>query len=196
MRKGYPLLYRDGEVIFEENSVGKDIYMIESGEVEISHRIDRDKKRIVLLRGGDFFGEMAPITKTVRSATATAAGDVYLVSFSMEEMLERIQADPEFMLAVLRKLMNRLRATTSALGLGPSAPNTYLSAEALEENSRPAEEPLTDAEEDEGISKESYQKLQKTVSYLEQEIQQKDKEMESLQEQLDKRWWSRRKSGN
>ena len=109
------LFYKDGEVIFAENSPGKEIYIIESGKVEISQRLDGTKTPIVVLEKGAFFGEMAPITNTLRSATATAIENVFLTSFSMEEMIERMRIDDVFMVTVLQRLISRLRNTTSRL---------------------------------------------------------------------------------
>ena len=199
MRRLYPLLYKDGVVIFEEDSTDKEIYMIESGKVEISYRAEGEKKRIVLLEKGDFFGEMAPITGTVRSATATAVEDTYLVSFTMEEMFDRMEGDREFMFTVLWTLISRLRETTSALRSLPF--RTHYPERTSAESSTPEERHLADIGEEEGIPKESYQRLQKTVIYLEEqiqekdkEIQEKDKEIESLRSQLEKRRWFKRKS--
>jgi CRP-like cAMP-binding protein len=190
MRKRYPLLYRDGEVVFEENSSGKEIYMIENGKVEIGYRLDRERRRIVLLEKGDFFGEMAPITGTVRSATAVAVGDTYLSSFTMEEMFDYIQTDREFMLLVLRKLISRLRETTFAMRALTSSTGQLEGA--MAESSVSEELPPIDFGEEERISKESYRRLEKTISYLEEQIHEKDREIESLQSQLEKRKWFRR----
>ena len=183
MRRGYSLLYKDNEVIFEENATGKDIYIIESGKVEISKRIDNDKTQIALLEKGDFFGEMEPVTGTVRSATATAVGDTYLVPLTMEEMLDHMQADPDFMLSVLRRLMNRLRNTTSELR--DMTLQMYGLDRPLVEKRLPEKTPLADIAEDAVIAKESNRRLQKTVDLLEQQIQEKDKQIEEMRERME-----------
>lgn len=193
MRRGYSLLYKDGAVIFEENSSDKEIYIIESGKVEISKRIDGDEVRIAQLEKGEFFGEMAPITGAIRSATATAVGDTYLVPLTMEEMLDRIQTDPEFMLSVLRRLMNRLRNTTSELR--DLTLKMYGLDRPLVEKSLPVKTPLADVAKDAVIARESNQKLQKTVDHLEQQIQEKDKQIEEMRKQIEqsqRRNWLKR----
>jgi len=193
MRRGYSLLYKDGEVIFEENSSDKEIYIIESGKVEISKRIDGDKVRIARLEKGEFFGEMAPITGVIRSATATAVGDTYLVPFTMGEMLDRIQTDTEFMLSVLRRLMNRLRNTTSELR--DLTLKMYRPDRPLVEKSLPVKTPLADVAEDAVITRESNLRLQKTVDRLEQQIQEKDKQIEEMRKQIEqsqRRNWFKR----
>jgi CRP-like cAMP-binding protein len=107
--------YEDGEIIFEEDSVGDEMYIIESGMVEISQRIDGRKTTIAVLGKGDFFGEMAMFTSAPRSATATAIGKTMLMSFSMEEILQRIQTNVQFAITLFQTLVNRLRSTTSTL---------------------------------------------------------------------------------
>lgn len=109
------LYYEDGEVIFEEDSVGKEFYIIEDGKVEISQRIDGRKIAIAVFGTGDFFGEMAVITDAPRSATATAVGKTTLLSLSTERILQRMQADPQFTVNLFQTLVTRLRSTTSTL---------------------------------------------------------------------------------
>jgi len=107
--------YDDGEVIFEEDSIGDEMYIIQSGMVEISQRIDGRKTTIAVLGKGDFFGEMAMFTGEPRSATAAAVGKTILMSFSMEEILQRIQTNVQFAITLFQTLVNRLRSTTSTL---------------------------------------------------------------------------------
>ena len=107
--------YEDGEVIFEEDSIGEEMYIIQSGMVEISQRIDGRKTTIAVLGRGDFFGEMAMFTSEPRSATAAAIGKTTLLSFSMEEILQHIQTNVQFAITLFQTLVNRLRSTTSTL---------------------------------------------------------------------------------
>ncbi len=102
----------DGAVIFEEGSIGKEIYIIESGKVEISTRIRGTKIPVAVLEKGDFLGEMAVFTDIRRSRTATAIGKVELTSFTMEEILLNRQLTVD----LLQTLASRLRSTTSTLG--------------------------------------------------------------------------------
>ena len=113
---GGRILYcEDGEVIFKENSVGDEMYIIESGRVEISQRITGRKTTIAVFGKGDFFGEMSIFTDTPRSVTATAIGRTMLISFSMTEILHLIQTDLRFAMTLLEALIKRLNITTSTL---------------------------------------------------------------------------------
>jgi CRP/FNR family cyclic AMP-dependent transcriptional regulator len=69
--------YSAGQVIFEESTGGKELYVIARGEVEIlvgptSEPSGNEGQRIVLLRPGQSFGEIALIDEGLRSATARA----------------------------------------------------------------------------------------------------------------------------
>ena len=115
MHEYHILYYEDDEVIFEEDSIGKEFYIIENGKVEISQRINGRETIIAVLGKGDFFGEMAVFTDAPRSATARAVGKTALMSFSLELLLQRMQTNPQFIVSLLQTLINRLRSTNSAL---------------------------------------------------------------------------------
>lgn len=75
-------MYPPGEIIFEENSVGEELFVIASGEVEIqvsSALVERPGstpptvQTIATLRRGQSFGEVALVDEGVRSARARCA---------------------------------------------------------------------------------------------------------------------------
>ena len=65
--------YDVGHVIFEEGSTGRELFVVLDGQVEIAKGSGASKTVIVTLGKGEFFGEMAVIDGSSRSATATAA---------------------------------------------------------------------------------------------------------------------------
>ena len=69
-----------GEIIFEENSSSKELYVIAQGEVDIvinSAIVQKDKTSgetvVATLRRGQSFGEVALVDEGLRSASARAA---------------------------------------------------------------------------------------------------------------------------
>ena len=205
MNNSHILYYEDGEVIFEEGSIGQEFYIIESGKVEISQRIDSGKTLIAVLGNGDFFGEMAALTDAPRSATAKAIGKTTLMPISMEEVFRRMQTNPQFTASLLQTLVNRLRSTTSTLRT--LIARMYTLGYSFMEGVTPEKHPLkindsrvaeyeekegnrifntlsSDAEGDKRISKKSYESLQEMVSCLKEQVHQKDKQIETLQKQL------------
>lgn len=107
--------YEDGEVIFAEGSRGDEMYVIHSGEVELSRMINNEKKVLTVLAKDSFFGEMALLSDTTRTATATAIGRTALLPFDKEAMIKRIENNPKFALHLITSLSERLMKTTSTL---------------------------------------------------------------------------------
>jgi CRP-like cAMP-binding protein len=163
MHEDHILYYEDGEVIFEEDSVGQEFYIIESGKVEISQRTGGRKTTIAVLEDGDFFGEMASLTDSPRSATATALGRAKLMCLSMQAVLEHMQASPQFTVNLLQTLVNRLRSTTSTLR------TLVARMQALDVGSTS------------GISPEKWLETEETIKYLKEQIELKDKQLEHQQ---------------
>ncbi|RMH74016.1 MAG: cyclic nucleotide-binding domain-containing protein [Gemmatimonadetes bacterium] len=59
--------------IFEENSQGNEFYIVVSGAVRISKIISElGEEALAIVREGEYFGEMALIDQSTRSATAIA----------------------------------------------------------------------------------------------------------------------------
>ena len=103
----------NGEVIFSEGSCGDKMYVIHSGRVEISRMSECGKQILAIIGAGSFFGEMALLNKTLRTATATALEPTTLHLLSKESMIARIENDPTFALNLITVLSERLINTTS-----------------------------------------------------------------------------------
>ncbi|MXE85817.1 cyclic nucleotide-binding domain-containing protein, partial [Escherichia coli] len=58
---------------FEEGTTGRELYVVLNGKVEIAKLVGGRKAVIITLGKGEFFGEMAVIDGSARSATAIAA---------------------------------------------------------------------------------------------------------------------------
>ncbi len=107
--------FADGQVIFAEGANGDWMYVVESGEVEISRMVNGQRIVIETLKPGDLFGEMAYIDKTPRSATATAKGttEVGIVDRQFfDKEFDKLSNDFQQM---LKTVAVRLRRTTAQL---------------------------------------------------------------------------------
>jgi len=103
--------YKAGDVIFREGDVAQQLFIIQSGEVEI-----RLGNRVLeKLPQYGIFGEMALIDAAPRSASAVAASDVKLVPVSEKQFLFLISNTPHFALNVMRVMARRLRVTNKSL---------------------------------------------------------------------------------
>src|SRR5882757_8651026 len=66
--------YDVDDVIFEEGSTGRELFVVLEGKIDIvKTSSDAGKTLIVTLGKGEFFGEMAVIDGSSRSATAISA---------------------------------------------------------------------------------------------------------------------------
>jgi len=103
--------YRKSEVIFEEGSTGGEMYLIHSGRVLLSVRQNETREvALVVLNPGDFFGEMALVDDSPRSATASAVeDDTELIVMDRTRFLFMVRQQPEFALSLMHTLCRRLR---------------------------------------------------------------------------------------
>ena len=84
----------DGEVLFEQGSRGQQIFLIESGAIEIV----RDRPGVGLellatLGAGEHFGEMGPLFDLPRSATSRASGPTTVIGYTPEQFREHVGAE-------------------------------------------------------------------------------------------------------
>jgi CRP-like cAMP-binding protein len=103
--------FKAGEVIFNEGEPGHEMFVIQSGRVEIR----RGNRVLEILSEKSIFGEMALIDDAPRSATAVAATDVNVVPVGEKQFLFLVSETPFFALNVMRTLVRRLRASNEAV---------------------------------------------------------------------------------
>jgi CRP/FNR family transcriptional regulator, cyclic AMP receptor protein len=103
--------YKAGDVIFRQGDAARELFIIQSGDVEI-----RLGNRVLeTLPQYSIFGEMALIDAAPRSATAMAASDVKLVPVTEKQFLFLISNTPHFALNVMRVMARRLRLMNKSL---------------------------------------------------------------------------------
>ncbi len=80
--------YKEGDVIFEEGSVARNMYLIISGKVKISRKhAQNDSVVILFLKQGDVFGEMGIVDGGPRSASVIAETDCKVLSLHQVSLL-------------------------------------------------------------------------------------------------------------
>ena len=107
--KRYGRVYEPDEVIFREGDTGETMFIIQEGEIRIHKRVRDKEATLAVLKDGDFFGEMAIIDKEPRSAGATALTESKLIVLSDEIFESQIQTNPKIIMAIVRKMSERLR---------------------------------------------------------------------------------------
>ena len=113
-------IFNQGEIIFEEGSIGNSMMIITSGEVRVSQTSDSEmEEALIILKEGDVFGEMALIEGLPRSATIIAHTDVIIFEISRSSFLDYLEKDCKngilIVLKLARILSSRLRETDNKL---------------------------------------------------------------------------------
>ena len=102
------------DVIFEEGSTGRELFVVLDGQVEIAKMNGADKTVIVTLGKGEFFGEMAVIDGSSRSATAIAAAPhTKVMRINHARFVYLVSQQPAFALMIMDALSKRLRASNA-----------------------------------------------------------------------------------
>jgi CRP-like cAMP-binding protein len=118
--------YHEGEVLFAEGDIGRALFILESGRIEL-FRGDADGKpqRLYTIQPGEFFGEMALLEQLPRTATATAAekSQVFLLYRSKLESILHYhpRIGVQIMTHLAQLLSARLRRASTAAGAPPSS---------------------------------------------------------------------------
>jgi len=102
--------YDVAEVIFEEGSVGHELFVVIEGKIDIVKQNGPDRTLIVSLGKGEFFGEMAVIDGSARSATAIAAApNTKVMRINHARFIYLVSQQPAFALMIMDALSKRLR---------------------------------------------------------------------------------------
>ena len=107
-----------GEVIARHGDDASDMFVIQSGLVEISQGTGPDRVVLATLRNGDFFGEMSLLESLPREADATAIVRTEMLVISQGGLLVRLRRDPTFAVEMLHKLSRRVRALNARTDVG------------------------------------------------------------------------------
>ncbi len=96
------VVYNTAEIVFQENSSSKELYVIIQGEVDIlinrSNSGDLEKKEtaVARLRRGQSFGEVALVDEGLRSASARAAQkDTRLLIIQRDKLIMLCETYPQ-----------------------------------------------------------------------------------------------------
>jgi CRP/FNR family cyclic AMP-dependent transcriptional regulator len=107
--------YDVADVIFEEGSTGRELYVVLEGKIDIVKDSGAARITIVTLGKGEFFGEMAVIDGSSRSATAVAAAPkTKVMRINHARFVYLVSQQPAFALMILDALSKRLRASNAA----------------------------------------------------------------------------------
>lgn len=110
--------YLPNEVVFHEKEPGVGMYIIKYGSIKLTKKSGTREIEVTVLKDKEFFGELALLDESPRSATAIAAVKTEVLGFFRPDFLSLLQREPKLGSKVLLKLAQilagRLRHTTEA----------------------------------------------------------------------------------
>lgn len=123
----------EGEVVFDEQDEGDELYLVEKGEVRLSKKTPFGEQVLAISGQGQFFGEMNFIDPTQRSADAVADLDTQLFVLKMSDLAGYFDLHKEVAVHFFwhfwrslsqrtREANNLLRTFFSEVESGPKAP--------------------------------------------------------------------------
>ena len=106
--KRFQKTYENGQVIITEYERGETFYLIQNGMVQLTKCINDANKNLDILKPGEFFGEMAILDNTPRSATCVAKGHVECLEFNKANFEMLITGNPQLALILLKIFCKRI----------------------------------------------------------------------------------------
>jgi cation transporter-like permease len=105
-----------GDVIVKEGDVdSSSLFLIEDGEVEISHGEGHAHVALATLGPTQYFGELALIDGAPRSATVVAKSPVHVLVLERADFVDYLHRDPDAAMRVMADLASRLRHTNDLI---------------------------------------------------------------------------------
>jgi CRP-like cAMP-binding protein len=108
-----------GAWFFREGEVASDVYVLESGRVEVVKAWQERELRLCELGAGDCFGEMALIDLSPRSASVRALAPCRALRIGAGDLFALFERDAEqfalIQMNLAREMSRRLRATDEQL---------------------------------------------------------------------------------
>jgi CRP/FNR family cyclic AMP-dependent transcriptional regulator len=118
-----------GETVFQEGDSGDRMYIIQDGQMEVLKRFGQKESLLAVLEKGDFFGEMALVSRIERTATVRAKEKSILLEFDRQGFQGMIEKNAKIALNVIDKLCRRLQNANqqlAAMGAGEGDNNLLL----------------------------------------------------------------------
>jgi CRP/FNR family transcriptional regulator, cyclic AMP receptor protein len=93
-----------GKVLCKEGQSGREFFVIVDGEVEVT----RNGEHVATRTGGEFFGEIALLEETPRTATVTAKTPLRFFVLTRKDFRHLVNENPNVERKVLRALARRV----------------------------------------------------------------------------------------
>jgi CRP-like cAMP-binding protein len=109
--------YLAGAVLFREGERGEEMFVIQSGVVQILKKVGDVERPLAALGRGEFVGEMAILNDKPRTATAVALEDAKCLVIDGATLEQMIATNTEIALRLVKKLARRLDSADEMIQL-------------------------------------------------------------------------------
>ena len=86
--------FEEGELLVEQGTVGRKMYLILSGQVDVIRRSENKSKSVVILKAGEVFGEIGYIREAHRTADVRALTRVEVLRFDYKKLKKDLKFFP------------------------------------------------------------------------------------------------------
>lgn len=100
--------YAPGQVVISEFEPGDTFYLIQRGSVQLMKYVNGTEKNLDILKPGEFFGEMAILDNSPRSATCMAKTSLKCLEFSKENFESIVTGNAVLALNLLKLFCKRI----------------------------------------------------------------------------------------
>jgi len=117
VRSSYQSSYAPGDTVFDEGDPSDQLYVIQSGEVELTRETSTGQRVVARLGAGDFFGELGVVLGERRTTRAVAVNATRLLALDRDTLESMCMAQPEIAIRMIRVLVSRLIEAERRLAL-------------------------------------------------------------------------------
>lgn len=112
--------YEQDETIFWEGEPGVGMYIVQQGSVAIYKQTsEKEREELAILNHGEFFGELALLDESPRSATAVALQETQILGLFRPDLMELLDRKPrignKFLFNLAMLIGERLKHTNEEL---------------------------------------------------------------------------------
>lgn len=86
--------FEAGKLLLEQGTVGRSMYLILSGRVEIERRVNDGVRQVAVLEAGQIFGEIGYVAETRRTADVKAMTNVSVLRFDYQKLSKDLKFFP------------------------------------------------------------------------------------------------------
>ena len=112
--------FKPGQYVFKAGDIGKELFLIISGEVGIYLPTNIDKEPNFRVGANEVVGEMGVIEDAPRMASVRCMSDCTLVKLTKAEYEKKLEDADPFLRGLLRVLSSRLRSSNKPKTLSAS----------------------------------------------------------------------------